>query len=144
MSYCQTKPSGGEVCFAPIEQSARGRAYIELAFWQGQPIRGLELEFEEGYVRALRAEQGLELFHDTVQNGGGDSNRLGEFGLGLNPAVDRVTGFLLLDEKMIGTAHLALGENRALGGINNSALHWDLVVQNAIVSVDGKLLRTRF
>ena len=55
---------------------------------------------------------------------------LGEFGIGLNPAIDQVTGCTLLDEKMLGTAHIALGENRALGGINNSALHWDLVIQN--------------
>ncbi len=130
----------GEVCFAPPETSARGRAYIEMAFWQGQPLRGLELEFEDGFVRAIRADEGLELFNETVANGGGDAARLGEFGLGLNPAVDRVTGLLLLDEKMIGTAHLALGENRPLGGINNSALHWDLVIQHATVAIDGEIV----
>lgn len=130
----------GEVCFAPIEDSARGRAYIELAYWKGQPVRGLELEFENGLVHPIRAEAGFELFCDTVENGGGDAARLGEFGIGLNPAVDRVTGFLLLDEKMIGTAHLALGENRALGGINNSALHWDLVVQHATITLDGSVI----
>jgi len=36
---------------------------------------------------------------------------LGEFGIGLNPAIDRVIGYTLLDEKMLGTAHVALGEN---------------------------------
>lgn len=130
----------GEVCFAPPEQSARGRVYIEATFWQGQPIRGLELEFEGGIVRPLRAEEGFELFCEVVQNSGGDSARLGEFGIGLNPAVTRLTGLTLLDEKMIGTCHLALGENRALGGVNDSALHWDLVVQNAILEVDGEIL----
>jgi aminopeptidase len=130
----------GEVCFAPLEQSAHGRAYIKSAFWQGQPVRGLELEFENGYVRPVRAETGLEIFRETVENAGGDAARLGEFGLGLNPAVTAVTGFLLLDEKMLGTAHLALGENRPLGGINNSALHWDLVVQNATLALDGEVI----
>ena len=66
-----------------------------------------------------------------VANGGGDSEILGELGIGLNPAITRVTGCTLLDEKMVGTAHVALGENRALGGVNNSALHWDLVIQGA-------------
>lgn len=130
----------GEVCFAPPEQSARGKVYIEAAFWQGQPIRGLELEFEAGIVRPLRAEQGFELFVEIVQNSGGDSARLGEFGIGLNPAVTRLTGLTLLDEKMIGTCHLALGENRALGGVNDSALHWDLIVQNAVLEADGEIL----
>ena len=130
----------GEVCFAPPEQTASGKVYIEATFWQGQPVRGLELEFERGMVRPVRAEQGFELFCEIVKNSGGDSARLGEFGIGLNPAVTRLTGLTLLDEKMIGTCHLALGENRALGGVNNSALHWDLVVQNAILEADGKII----
>jgi aminopeptidase len=130
----------GEVCFAPPEQSARGKVYIETAYWQGQPIRGLELEFEGGLVRPVRADSGFALFCGVVSNSGGDSARLGEFGIGLNPAVTRVTGLTLLDEKMIGTCHLALGENRALGGLNDSALHWDLVVQNAILEADGEIL----
>ncbi len=130
----------GEVCFAPPEDSAWGTAYIELAFWQGQPIRGLELVFEAGQVKALGAKDGLDLFREVVANAGGDSAQLGEFGVGLNPAVNRVTGYTLLDEKMIGTCHLALGENRALGGLNNSALHWDLVVQQAILEADGMIL----
>ncbi len=130
----------GEVCFAPPEDSAWGRAYIEVAYWQGQAVRSLSLEFEGGVVRAVAAEVGLELFREVVAEAGGDSARLGEFGIGLNPAVDRVTGLTLLDEKMIGTCHLALGENRALGGQNNSALHWDLVVQRAILRADGEIL----
>ncbi len=130
----------GEVCFAPLEESAQGRVFIELAFRQGQPLRGLELEFKDGLVKATRAGEGLDLFNQTVARGGGHAARLGEFGLGLNRAVDRLTGFLLLDEKMWGTAHLALGENRPLGGINNSALHWDLVVQQATVELDGKMI----
>jgi aminopeptidase len=130
----------GEVCFAPPEQSATGKVYIETAYWQGQPIRGLELEFARGLVRPGRADSGFALFCEVVSDSGGDSARLGEFGIGLNPAVTRVTGLTLLDEKMIGTCHLALGENRALGGLNDSALHWDLVVQNAILEVDGQIL----
>lgn len=130
----------GEICFAPLEQSASGKVYIETAYWQGQLIRGLELEFEGGLVKPIRADSGFELFCEVVRNSGGDSARLGEFGIGLNPAVTRVTGLTLLDEKMIGTCHLALGENRALGGLNDSALHWDLVVQNAILELDGQVL----
>ncbi len=130
----------GEVCFAPPEQTAVGKVYIQATFWQGQPIRGLELEFEQGLVRPVRGEQGFELFCEIVKNSGGDSARLGEFGIGLNPAVTSLTGLTLLDEKMIGTCHLALGENRALGGLNDSALHWDLVVQNAILEADGQVI----
>ncbi|GFP25916.1 hypothetical protein HKBW3S25_01400, partial [Candidatus Hakubella thermalkaliphila] len=44
------------------------------------------------------------------------------------------------DEKIIGTIHLAIGENRNEGGINNSTLHWDLLVEKATVEVDGRVI----
>ena len=39
-----------------------------------------------------------------------------------------MTGSILLDEKIAGTVHLALGRSYPeTGGINESALHWDLI-----------------
>jgi aminopeptidase len=130
----------GEVCFAPPETSANGRVYIEIAFWLGQRIKGLELEFKNGVVEAIKASEGLEIFREALASGGRDGAKLGEFGIGLNPAVERVIGFTLLDEKIYGTAHLALGENRPLGGTNNSAIHWDLVLPGVTVLADGEPL----
>ena len=55
--------------------------------------------------------------------------KLGELGLGLNPGIDRFTGSILFDEKIGGTVHLALGQSYPeTGGVNVSALHWDLIV----------------
>src|SRR5207248_11262945 len=57
------------------------------------------------------------------------ARRLGEVGLGLNPGIDRFTGSILYDEKIGGTVHLALGQSYPeTGGTNESALHWDLIV----------------
>ena len=53
---------------------------------------------------------------------------LGELGIGTNAGIDRATGSILLDEKMAGTVHLALGRSYPeTGGTNDSALHWDLI-----------------
>ncbi len=53
---------------------------------------------------------------------------LGELGIGTNSGIDRATGSILLDEKMAGTVHLALGRSYPeTGGRNASALHWDLI-----------------
>jgi aminopeptidase len=127
----------GEVCFAPPEYSAQGRAVVEAAFWQGRVVRELVLNFDTGLASAISAAEGLELFREVVGGGGKDGARLGEFGIGLNPAIERVIGFTLLDEKIYGTIHLALGENRPLGGTNNSQIHWDLVLSKVTVLVDG-------
>ena len=54
--------------------------------------------------------------------------RVGELGVGLNAALRTVTGDLLLDEKILGTVHLALGRSYPeCGGLNESSVHWDIV-----------------
>ena len=49
-------------------------------------------------------------------------------GSGPTPASTAPTGSILLDEKIGGTVHLALGRSYPeTGGTNVSALHWDLI-----------------
>ena len=72
------------------------------------------------------------------------ARRLGELGLGLNPGIDRFTGSILFDEKIGGTVHLALGQSYPeTGGVNASALHWDLIVDTRTrgrILADGRLV----
>jgi aminopeptidase len=57
--------------------------------------------------------------------------------------VTRCTKNTLFDEKMGGTVHLALGASiPATGGVNQSALHWDMVCDlrsGSEIRVDGEL-----
>src|SRR5205807_8549792 len=68
----------------------------------------------------------------------------GELGIGTNTGIDRPTGSILLDEKMAGTVHLALGRSYPeTGGTNSSALHWDLICdlrEEGRLSADGEAL----
>ena len=72
------------------------------------------------------------------------ARRLGELGLGLNPGIDRFTGSILYDEKIGGTVHLALGQSYPeTGGVNESALHWDLIVDTSTggrITADGRVV----
>ena len=53
---------------------------------------------------------------------------VGEFAMGTNMAVDRFCKDILIDEKIGGTIHIALGRSYpACGGTNTSAIHWDIV-----------------
>jgi aminopeptidase len=76
---------------------------------------------------------------------------LGEFAFGNNPRVDRYTRNILFDEKMGGTIHMALGASYPeTGGLNQSALHWDMVcdlrkggevrVDDTLFAKDGNIL----
>ena len=69
---------------------------------------------------------------------------LSAWGLGLNPGIDRFTGSILYDEKIGGTVHLALGRSYPeTGGTNDSALHWDLIIdtrQGGRLTADGRVV----
>lgn len=69
----------------------------------------------------------------------GDQNwsNIAEIGFGLNPAIKHLIGIELVDEKMAGTVHIALGLSTALGGTVDSVIHADLVVMHPTVKVDG-------
>ena len=68
----------------------------------------------------------------------------GEVAFGLNYEIDRFTRNILLDEKIGGTMHLALGASFAqAGGRNSSGLHWDLICDlraDGEVYADGELV----
>jgi aminopeptidase len=70
------------------------------------------------------------------------ARRLGEIGIGTNTGVDRPIGSILVDEKMGGTVHLALGRSYPeTGGTNESAIHWDMICdlrRGGRLSADGE------
>jgi leucyl aminopeptidase (aminopeptidase T) len=57
-----------------------------------------------------------------------DARVIGELGIGVNPGA-RITGNMLEDEKAIGTAHIAFGNNADFpgGGNNHSQIHRDFL-----------------
>ncbi|HYM56911.1 MAG TPA: aminopeptidase [Solirubrobacteraceae bacterium] len=118
----------GEVFTGPHEGSAEGR--VRFAFPsspRGVEVAGVELEFREGRVVDARAARGAAYLRETLATDAGAS-RLGEIGIGTNFGIDRPTGAILFDEKIGGTVHLALGRSYPeTGGVNESAVHWDLI-----------------
>ncbi len=133
----------GEVYFAPMEESVNGRAVYDVIFHQGLRILGLEIQFEDGIAIPITAREGFEYFMEVWGQHDEGRARLGEMGIGLNAAVRQPTGFLLTDEKIMGTVHLALGDSSFIGGTNRSSMHWDMVVLQPTVTLDDELLLDR-
>jgi aminopeptidase len=132
----------GEVFTGPRERSATGTIRFTVPTGpRGVTVSGVELTFLEGEVVAARAEEGQEYLDAALRTDEG-ARWVGELGIGTNTGVDRATGHLLLDEKMAGTVHLALGSSYPeTGGVNKSALHWDLICdlrQDGRLSADGE------
>ncbi len=118
----------GEVFTGPHERSATGTIRFTVPTGpRGVTVTGVELEFRDGEVVSARAEQGEDYLRTTLATDAG-ARRLGELGIGTNVGIDVPTGHILLDEKMAGTVHLALGRAYPeTGGVNASAVHWDLI-----------------
>jgi len=118
----------GEIYTAPVDDSAEGHIYFEFpGVYSGQLVEGIRLEFSEGEVVKATAEENEDLLHRILDTDEG-AKRLGEFGVGTNFGIDQFSYDILYDEKIGGTIHLALGRAYAENnGVNDSALHWDIV-----------------
>ena len=118
----------GEVFTGPLEDSANGTIRFTIpSSPRGVSVEGVELTFEDGKVASATAERGQGYLDAALATDPG-ARFLGELGIGTNAGIDRATGSILLDEKMAGTVHLALGRSYPeTGGRNVSALHWDLI-----------------
>jgi aminopeptidase len=118
----------GEVATAPVETEVNGRIRFPgpLSFG-GVIIRDLELVFDNGLIVAERAAEGLDFVRELLDTDDG-ARRVGELGIGTNAALTMATGDLLIDEKILGTVHIAPGRAYPeCGGVNSSSLHWDIV-----------------
>jgi aminopeptidase len=118
----------GEVFTGPHERSASGTIRFEVpSGGRGVEVSGVELTFSGGQVVEAHADRGNEHLQAALAGDEG-ARYLGELGIGTNTGIDRATGSTLLDEKIAGTIHLALGRSYPeTGGTNVSALHWDLI-----------------
>jgi aminopeptidase len=140
----KTNMPSGEVFTGPREDSAEGTIRFTIrAGSRGVDVDGVELTFADGEVVAARADRGQEYLHSALATDPG-ARRLGELGIGTNAGIDRPTGSTLLDEKIAGTVHLALGRSYPeTGGVNASALHWDLICDlrgGGRLTADGEVL----
>jgi aminopeptidase len=135
----------GEVFTGPVETSAEGRIRFDVpSSPRGVEVAGIELELRDGRVTAARADRGDAVLQAMLETDGG-ARRLGELGIGTNPGIDRPVGATLLDEKIGGTVHLALGRSYPeTGGTNESAIHWDMVCdlrRGGRLTADGEVIQ---
>jgi aminopeptidase len=131
----------GEFFTGPVEDSAQGEITFHLpTTFGGREVAGVRLRFRDGVVVEASAERGEDLLHQMLDSDAG-ARRLGELGIGTNFQISRGTRSILFDEKIGGTVHLALGRSYPeTGGVNESALHWDLICdlrQGGTLTVDG-------
>lgn len=132
----------GEVFTSIVDDSVNGKVRFTYPLrYGGRKISNVALEFKNGKVVKFNSSdnKALKTLLDTDKG----SRGLGEFGIGLSPGINKFTDNLLLDEKIGGTIHLALGNAyKECKGKNESAVHADIVkdMHKGRMFADGRLI----
>lgn len=134
----------GETFCAPLEHSANGFIIFDFTTIPGfGKVTNLKTKFKNGKMIWFDSPQ-KKIFKKFLDANTGEKDRIAEFGIGTNPAA-RYVGEVIVDEKIFGTIHIAIGNNRgAYHGRNRASSHLDLIKDmrksKGSVYVDGKLI----
>ncbi|MCK5593703.1 MAG: aminopeptidase [Candidatus Aenigmarchaeota archaeon] len=141
--YRSTNIPFGEIYIAPNETKTTGIVMIDgtIKTLAGSHLLkdDFYLEFKDGRLIKNTSKE-LRDTIKTIKQTDRNIDVLAEFGIGLNPKATLI-GNTLVDEKTLGTAHIALGMNTVFGGTNSCSYHLDQVFKNPEILVDGKILK---
>jgi aminopeptidase len=134
----------GEIMTAPIETSVNGQIAFEFpGVLGGRLVQDIQLQWETGNLVSASASTNQDFLRSILNTDPG-SSMIGEFGIGTNPEIRHFCKDILIDEKIDGTIHIALGRAYPkCGGTNQSAIHWDIIKdmrQEGEIFMDGELI----
>ncbi|HEX9967479.1 MAG TPA: aminopeptidase, partial [Solirubrobacterales bacterium] len=129
----------GEAFIAPVEGTAEGTLVVDGSIANvGKLETPVELTVEGGHLVDASGPEGARLLELLTEHGP-DGTSVAELGIGTNEEAT-LTGNILEDEKILGTAHVAFGASAAIGGNVQVPVHLDCVVMEPTVEVDGATL----
>ena len=129
----------GEGFIAPVEGGTEGRLVVDGTIWPtGLLDEPLTIDFEGGYATAFEGKH-AGAFRRALEPYGRQAFAVAELGIGTNEKA-QLTGNVLEDEKILGTIHVAVGDNHSFGGKISVSSHQDGIVLEPTVTIDGETL----
>lgn len=126
----------GEVFFAPLEKDATGTIVIDVSMvGLGQLKSPITLEVKSGFVTRITGGEDADRLSKILRPMGRDAHNIAECGIGLNEKAV-LAGNVLEDEKVLGTAHIALGTNITFGGTVKAPCHFDGIMKEPSIWAD--------
>jgi leucyl aminopeptidase (aminopeptidase T) len=104
----------------------------------GLAAEPVELVVEGGHLTSARGGQGMA-FMELLTEYGDDATNVAELGIGTNEKA-KLTGEILEDEKILGSAHVAFGASAGIGGTVQVPVHLDCIVIKPTVELDGEAI----
>jgi leucyl aminopeptidase (aminopeptidase T) len=135
-----------EANFSPIEGSAEGKIVADASI----PYIGIGVLSEpvvatvkRGMITGIEGgNQAKKLADDLKSRNDPKVYNVAELGVGLNPK-SIMQGIMLEDEGVFGTVHIGIGTNITLGGSVKAAIHYDLIMWEPTVELDGRIVLER-
>jgi leucyl aminopeptidase (aminopeptidase T) len=127
----------GEAFVSPAEGTAEGTLVVDGSIaGVGRVETPVELTVRNGHLTDATGPEGATLL-ELLTKHGEDGTNVAELGIGTNEMAT-LTGNILEDEKILGTAHVAFGASAAIGGRVQVPVHLDCVILEPTVQIDGK------
>jgi leucyl aminopeptidase (aminopeptidase T) len=125
---------------APVEGSAAGIIVVDgdlLFMGEGPLDQPVVLEVADGRVRGIDGAESGRLTSMLERCADEQMTNLAEVSVAFNPA-GSVCSVPMETESARGTAHIALGNSIAYGGVVNAVAHLDCVMRDATLELDGR------
>lgn len=147
--YCVVEPGEFstiptiEANTSPVEGSANGRIVADASI----PYLGIGVleqpvvvDVKNGFITDIKGGwQAEALKKDLLSHNDHNCFNIAELGVGLNPKC-KMCGVMLEDEGVVPTAHIGIGTSITLGGTVKAPTHYDLLMWNPRIEVDGKVI----
>ena len=132
----------GEASVGPREGTAEGCIVVDWSMSTiGRLIEPLHMDVKNGRAVDIRGRQ-ADILAERLKPFGDQAFTVAEFGLGTNDCA-QLCGLTLEDEKVLGTAHLALGNNISFGGSISVPIHLDGILTKPTVLIDDEPILER-
>ena len=129
----------GEGFIAPLEGTGEGTLVVDGSIaGVGLLETPVSLTVREGHLVEATGSDGAALM-DLLTVHGEDGTNVAELGIGTNEEAV-LTGNILEDEKILGSAHVAFGASAAIGGTVQLPVHLDCVLLEPTVEIDGETI----
>lgn len=113
----------GEIYIAPVEDRTNGSVFFDTLWFDGVQYPDVTIGIRNGEITGSSNPELAGRFAEMPK----ENRTVCELGLGMNPNVTDLCGYTVLDEKMAGTFHIAIGANTMFGGTNEASDHIDMV-----------------
>jgi aminopeptidase len=126
----------GEAYLAPLEGQSNGVVVVDGSMaGVGMVTTPITIVVRDGYATEITGGPEAARLRALLEPHGKDAYTVAEFGIGTNDKAV-LTGLILEDEKVMGTIHIAFGDNKSMGGSVRVASHLDGLVRQPTVWLD--------